>query len=151
MTELRVTPVGGPGDLAAALAIREVVFIEEAAIDPEFERDALDRSAYHVVAWQGGHAIGTGRLIPGDEIPPGQWGTWARIGRMAVLAKHRKGGVGRKLLAALETQARADGAAGIVLHAQVHARGFYDRLGYAAYGDPFDEAGVAHVRMFKKF
>ena len=33
------------------------------------------------------------------------------------------------------------------LHAQLTARGFYERAGYAAVGDVYQEAGIAHVTM----
>ena len=150
MSQVQVVPVEGPGDLAAAMAIREVVFIEEAAIPLEIERDDLDVSAFHVLAILGGHAIGTGRLVDSDETPPGESGVWKRIGRMAVLAKHRKAGAGRAILEVLEARARESKARGIVLHAQVHAQKFYEHLGYTPFGDVFEEAGIPHIRMWKK-
>ncbi len=151
MSQVQVVAVEGPGDLAAAMAIREVVFIEEAAIPLEIERDDLDDSAYHVLAMFEGHAIGTGRLVDSEELPPGQTGVWKRIGRMAVLAKHRKSGAGRAILSVLEDRAREQKSTGIVLHAQVHAQGFYERFGYTPFGPVFEEAGIPHVRMWKKF
>jgi predicted GNAT family N-acyltransferase len=150
MSQMHVVPVEGPGDLAAAMAIREVVFIEEAAIPLDIERDDLDVTAFHVLAVLGGHAIGTGRLVQSDEVPPGETGSWNRIGRMAVLAKHRKAGAGRAILEVLEARAHGNKARGIVLHAQVHAQKFYERLGYAAFGEVFQEAGIPHVRMWKR-
>ncbi len=33
------------------------------------------------------------------------------------------------------------------LHAQTHALGFYARLGFAAFGDVFDEDGIPHKAM----
>ena len=43
--------------------------------------------------------------------------------------------------------ARLRGVAAIELHAQVTARGFYERAGYAAVGEEYLEAGIAHVTM----
>ncbi len=151
MSQMHVVPVEGPGDLAAAMAIREVVFIEEAAIPLDIERDDLDVTAFHVLAVLDGHAIGTGRLVQSDEVPPGESGSWNRIGRMAVLAKHRKAGAGRAILEVLEARARENKAKGIVLHAQVHAQKFYERLGYTPFGAVFEEAGIPHIRMWKRF
>lgn len=150
VSQTLVMPVAGPGDFAAAMAIREVVFIEEAAIPPDVERDDKDASAFHVLAMQGGHSVGTGRLVTGQEPPPHHRGDWGRIGRMAVLAAHRKGGVGRAILEALEARARHHALSGIILHAQVHARGFYEHLGYVAFGPEFEEAGIPHVKMMKE-
>ncbi|MGX1638627.1 GNAT family N-acetyltransferase, partial [Streptomyces albidoflavus] len=33
------------------------------------------------------------------------------------------------------------------LHAQTHALGFYERLGYQAYGPEFEDAGIPHRAM----
>src|SRR5215210_3564681 len=88
---IQITPVKNDGELFQALAIREIVFIEEQHVPEGIERDAEDARAYHVLAFQGGHAIGTGRLVMMPSPPPGESrGTWAQIGRMAVLQAHRK-------------------------------------------------------------
>lgn len=150
MADISITPAKGPGDLAAALAIREVVFIEEQAVPQDIERDDQDETAFHVLAMQGGHAVGTGRLVATQEAPEGEQGRWGRIGRMAVLASHRKGGVGRLILRALESHARDLKLSGIVLHAQVMSKGFYEKEGYEPFGAVFDEAGMPHVKMSKR-
>lgn len=144
-----VVPVKSEGELFQALAIREIVFIEEQSVPATMERDAEDATAYHVLAMKGGHAIGTGRLVELPEPPPGQKGKWGRVGRMAVLSSDRKLGVGRKLLGALETEARQRGLNGIKLHAQLAAMEFYKRHGYEADGAVFDEAGMPHLEMKK--
>lgn len=43
--------------------------------------------------------------------------------------------------------ARARGLTAVDLHAQTHALGFYERLGYVAYGPEDLEAGIAHRSM----
>ena len=68
---------------------------------------------------------------------------------MAVLQAHRGGGVGAQLLAALEAEARRQGMAGIVMHAQLYALGFYRHHGYEPVGPVFQEAGIDHVEMRK--
>ncbi|WP_373045087.1 GNAT family N-acetyltransferase [Vulgatibacter sp.] len=149
-TEVEIIPVDGPGDFAAALAIREVVFIEEQQVPREIERDDEDPTAYHVLAQVGGHAIGTGRLVELREPPPGEKGRWGQIGRMAVLVSNRRGKVGSKILAALEAEASKRGLDGIVLHAQVYAHDFYVHVGYADASPIFEEAGIPHVEMRKR-
>ena len=144
-----VVPVRNEGELFQALAIREVVFIEEQSVPAMMERDAEDASAFHVLALRGGHAIGTGRLVELPEPPPGQTGKWGRVGRMAVLSSDRKHGVGAKLLTALEDEAKRHGLNGIKLHAQLSAMEFYKRHGYEADGAVFEEAGMPHLEMKK--
>lgn len=148
-TPVVVVPVKSEGELFQALAIREVVFIEEQSVPATMERDAEDASAFHVLAMRGGHAIGTGRLVELAEPPPGHTGKWGRVGRMAVLSSDRKHGVGAKLLDTLEAEARRRGLDGIKLHAQLAAMEFYKRHGYEADGAVFEEAGMPHLEMKK--
>ena len=149
-TQTSIVPVKNEADLAQALAIREVVFIEEQHVPETIERDAEDARAYHVLALQGGHAIGTGRLVLLSKPPKSETGSWAQIGRMAVLQASRKGGVGTDLLNALEAEARRRKVAGILLHAQVSAMEFYRRHGYQPHGAVFEEAGMPHLMMKKQ-
>lgn len=148
--EIEIAPVAGPGDLAAALAIREVVFIEEQQVPREIERDDEDPTAFHLLAMVGGHAVGTGRLVERKAPPEGESGRWGQIGRMAVLVSHRTGKVGTRLLRELEAEARRRGLDGIVLHSQVYAHGFYQRMGYGEHGPIFEEAGIPHLEMRKR-
>lgn len=148
-TPIAIVPVTNEGELFQALAIREVVFIEEQSVPEGLERDAEDASAYHVLAMKGGHAIGTGRLVELPEPPPGAQGKWGRVGRMAVLSSDRRHGVGVKLLSALEAEAKRRGLQGIKLHAQLSAMEFYKRHGYEADGAVFEEAGMPHLEMKK--
>lgn len=148
--EVTIVPVQNEGDLFQALAIREVVFIEEQHVPEGIERDAEDSKAYHVLAMQAGHAIGTGRLVMLPAPPAGETGVWAQVGRMAVLSAHRKGGTGSMLLTALEAEARKRGVNGIILHAQLYSLEFYRKHGYAPVGAVFEEAGMPHLEMHKK-
>lgn len=150
-TEIRIKPVENEGELFQALAIREIVFIEEQSVPESLERDADDAAAFHVLAMDGKHAIGTGRLVPLPAPPPGETGSWGRIGRMAVLQSNRKGGTGSLLLAALEAEAQRRKLNGILLHAQLSAMEFYKRHGYEPHGAVFDEAGMPHLEMKKRF
>jgi predicted GNAT family N-acyltransferase len=137
-------------ELMQALAIREVVFIEEQHVPEGIERDAEDARAFHVLAFQGGHAIGTGRLVALSAAVSGESKPWGQIGRMAVLQAHRKAKVGTLLLAALEAEARRQGMSGIMMHAQLYAIGFYRRHAYEPVGPVFEEAGIDHVEMRKR-
>ncbi|HZZ84199.1 MAG TPA: GNAT family N-acetyltransferase [Anaeromyxobacteraceae bacterium] len=141
---VRVKVVETPAEREASRELRRRVFVEEQRVPPELEYDALDETADHVLALdEAGACVGTGRLVTQS---PGV----GRVGRMAVEARCRGGGIGAKVLAELERLARARGLAEIVLHAQVHAQPFYDRAGYLPEGDRFEEAGIAHVSMRKR-
>lgn len=133
----------GPDDVAACYAVRHEVFVIGQAVPVEIERDELDEAADHAVAVDAdGAVVGTGRLVS----RPDRVGV---VGRMAVLPAVRGRGVGAAVLGRLEAAAAERGLVTVELHAQRHAEGFYARLGYAAYGEPFDEAGIEHVHMRK--
>ncbi|MFT4196181.1 YbgC/FadM family acyl-CoA thioesterase [Ottowia sp.] len=124
-----------------ARAVRTAVFVQEQGIPQEDEWDALDDTAVHAVVTNLlGRPVGTGRLLREAE------GT-ARIGRMAVDRALRGGGVGRQVVQALEQAARARGDTAVVLGAQRSAEPFYARLGYAPYGEPYEEVGIPHIGM----
>ena len=69
-----IAPVKNEGELMQALAVREVVFIEEQSVPEDMERDEDDQHAYHLLAMDKGHAIGTGRLVALKEPPTGEQG-----------------------------------------------------------------------------
>jgi predicted GNAT family N-acyltransferase len=131
--------VAAPGEHAALLRLRHEVFCVEQGVPVELERDALDAVAIHLVAVHGDRVIGTCRLVPGGD-------SWT-LGRMAVRADRRAGGVGRDLLAHAHTLARDWGAQRVTLSAQVPVQGFYGRQGYISEGDVFMDAGIPHIRM----
>jgi predicted GNAT family N-acyltransferase len=145
-----ISPVKNAGELMQALAVREVVFIEEQSVPEDMERDEEDQAAYHLLAVDKGHAIGTGRLVMLKEPPAGETGQWGRVGRMAVLQAYRKSGVGSRLLNMLEAEAKKRSFAGIMLHAQLSAMEFYKRHGYEPHGAVFQEAGMPHLEMKRR-
>ena len=147
MPEFEAVPVTTLEQMADALAVRRRVFIEEQGVPEDEEIDDHDGdpasvpTALHVVLYLDGRPIGTGRLL----LPPD--GEGAHIGRMAVLAEHRRMGAGRAVMLALQSLAMARGMHDITLAAQLHATGFYERLGYIARGDVFLDAGIEHRWM----
>jgi len=127
-----------------AQRIRTDVFVDEQRIPAELEWDEADAAAVHAVAYNRlGQAIGTGRLL---QQSPGI----ARIGRMAVHRAIRGGGVGQGLLEALLGVAARRGDREAMLHAQRSAEAFYAGLGFTPRGEPFDEAGIAHIEMTRR-
>lgn len=129
------------GERLDAYVVRRNVFQREQQVPEEIERDALDESAEHVVAYVDGVAAGAGRLVIEGEA--------ARVGRMAVRAPARGRGLGTAVLACLEAIAVERNCRSVVLHAQLAAAPFYRRLGYTEEGDVFVEAGIEHVTMRK--
>lgn len=125
---------------ADAFLVRQEVFIREQGVPAELELDEFDSSAVHVLAYQDKHCIGTGRLVNLSDQQ-------SQIGRMAVLAKFRRKGVGKLILQKLVDLATSKGSQEIVLHSQVSVIPFYEKLGFQAQGDVYDEAGISHRNM----
>jgi predicted GNAT family N-acyltransferase len=128
------------GDWAAmraqAAPIRLAVFVREQGCPEAQEWDAHDAVSVHAVARVDGVPVATGRLLPD-----------ARIGRMAVLAPHRRGGVGTRVLLHLVGLSAARGDPAVELSAQCYVRDFYARHGFVAYGPVYDDCGIPHQAM----
>lgn len=139
---MRVVIAASPRERADALAVRLAVFVEEQGIPREEELDELDEVAVHFVGYASDTPIAAGRLVLSDG--------YAKIGRMAVLREHRGTGAGRLVLDALEREGLARGVRLFKLSAQLSARSFYDRAGYAATGEVYDEVGIPHIAMEKR-
>ncbi|MEU5039698.1 GNAT family N-acetyltransferase [Streptomyces griseorubiginosus] len=139
-----------PADREACFTVRKEVFVGEQGVPEDIEYDAYDAVALHVLAVrEDGVPLGTGRLLFG-EAAAGKTGGDASVGslgRLAVTQAARGLGVGAALVRVIEDAARARGLAAVDLHAQTHALGFYERLGYVAYGPEFPDAGIAHRAM----
>ena len=123
-----------------AFLVRQAVFIQEQRVPAELELDEFDLSATHALAYQDAQCIGTGRLV---ELGNGQTQIW----RLAVLAQFRGVGIGKQILEKLVELAISQGAKTIILHAQLSAIPFYEKLGFQVQGDAYDEAGIAHRNM----
>ena len=135
--------VAGPEDRAEIAALRTRVFVEEQGVPPEIEQDAADETAVHVLSRDdAGRVVATGRLLVR--------GSTAGIGRMAADAAVRGRGHGAAVLAELHRQAAVRGVTEIELHAQVTARRFYERAGYTAVGEEYEEAGITHITMRRR-
>ncbi len=141
--EISIRDADGPAGMAACLAIRREVFCVEQGVSEELEIDGRDPECRHFLLRLDGRAVGTARVRP---LEPGV----AKIERVAILARHRGGGLGSALMRHLLRQLDDAGCATALLHAQAHSETFYRALGFATEGAPFEEAGIPHVRMTRK-
>lgn len=114
------------------------VFVgEQHILEPEY--DDIDYKSIHLFIPEGGRVIAYARLFP-DETP----GIW-HLGRM--LTVRRKQGLGAAVIRAAVETVRQRGGRQIVLHAQLQASGFYERQGFQACSEIFEEAGIPHIEM----
>jgi predicted GNAT family N-acyltransferase len=69
------------------------------------------------------------------------------IGRVATVKSHRGRGIATGVMQALINACVTMGGQRQILHAQISARGFYEKLGFTAYGEEFCDAGILHIAM----
>lgn len=135
--EVHVLPVEWESHRHQLNEVRNAVFVEEQGVPQELEWDGLDAEAAHFLAInEAGQALGCARLL----------GT-GQIGRMAVVASRRRGGIGRRLLDAAIDKARQHGHAQVFVHAQTEVAHFYRNAGFLPEGEEFMEAGIPHIAM----
>ena len=135
---MRVRDADFTADFAIIHRLRETVFIDEQRVPRELEFDERDPLCHHVLVFDGDLAVGTGRL----DLENG-----GKVGRVAVVATHRRSGVGTAVMEKLHAIAREQKHANVWCNAQLTAVPFYERLGYVSSGPVFQEAGIDHVRM----
>ena len=134
--------------LGEALSVRRAVFVEEQGVPEDEEIDARDGvpaatpDVVHALGRLDGRPVATARLLLGQPA-----GEHPHVGRVAVLAAMRGRGYGAAIMRLLQDEARRRGHGGVTLAAQEHAAGFYARLGYAARGGLFLDAGIEHRWM----
>jgi predicted GNAT family N-acyltransferase len=122
-----------------ATSIRQEVFVEEQQFPVESEFDALDAQSVHVVVYDDGRPVATGRVLHDGKT--------FRIGRLAVIKEYRGKGFGDLLIKLLLLKVFEFNPSVVRISAQTYAKGFYERYGFAQVGDEFMEDGVPHIPM----
>ena len=133
-----------PGDeVYQMLALRESVFVVEQQCAYQ-EADGYDEEAAHLFGRDQ-----TGRLAAyGRVLPPLSKYAEPSIGRLVVSKDLRGTGLGalliRRCIAYCEEHYSGQA---IMLSAQFAIKHFYEALGFAAQGKPYDDAGIEHIDM----
>ncbi len=124
----------------AAFALRREVFVIEQQIPEAEEFDADDFTATHVVAIASGNVVATLRIIWTPEH--------VKLGRVVVSQLWRGQGISTRLLRYAMDLARDKGETRFYLTAQHDKLAVYEKLGFIAFGAPFDDgSGILHLRM----
>lgn len=134
--------LGSWAELGAKVsALRSEVFVDEQGIAPDGVWDESDAVALHAVALNRlGQTVASGCLVQHSTAV-------GHIGRMAVNRVLRGSRLGREVLTTLVRAAQERGDREVLVHAQCSAEGFYTRMGFAARGVAFEEAGTKHIEM----
>jgi predicted GNAT family N-acyltransferase len=121
------------------LALRRQVFILEQHVPAEEEFDSYDLTATHVVAVLDGDVIGALRILFLDEH--------VKFGRVAVAQSARGKGIASRMMRFAMELAANRGEARFYLTAQTDKLTLYEKLGFVAYGEEFQDGGMPHLAM----
>ena len=72
-----------------------------------------------------------------------------RLMQVAVDTIYQGEGIGRELVAYAEKRAKEAGYDTIIMHAMLFVVNFYEKIGYHAEGDVFEEQGITFLKMVK--
>jgi len=122
-----------------ALELRRAVFIIEQGVPEAVERDEYDAAATHVVALLDGTLVGVARIVFLDEH--------VKIGRVAVAKSARGRGLATSMMHFAMDFARARGETKFYLTAQTDKLALYEKLGFVAFGEEFEDGGMPHLAM----
>lgn len=128
-------------ELEEAYRIRKIVFVDEQHVPMEEEVDDFEKEAIHFIGYHEDEVVAASRLRFVDEL--------GKLERICVLKPYRGKSYGKKIIERMEAEIAKRGYSKAKLHAQTHAKEFYERLGYKVVSEQFFDAGILHVAMAK--
>jgi ElaA protein len=132
-------------ELYSVLKLRTDVFFLEQRIDEE-ELDNRDQEPTTRHYWIADAAGAAAYLRVLENPAPEHRDARTVIGRVVVRADRRGDGLARHLLA----HAIGDyGDRPLMLHAQEYIAPLYADFGFEAFGEPYQEAGIPHISMYR--
>ncbi|WOO89688.1 GNAT family N-acetyltransferase [Mollicutes bacterium LVI A0078] len=135
-------------ELEQTLELRKQVFCEEQGVPEKEEIDVFDdvnhKKSMHLIVTDKGQVVGTLRVVNSTD--------YAKIGRVAVKADFRGKGIGKKMVNFAIDECLDQNLFNVrnkyfYLESQVEAIPFYEKLGFKAYGEEFDDCGIPHRKM----
>ncbi len=135
-------------ELRKTLELRKVVFCEEQGVPEKDEIDVFDdlghKRSMHIIVTDKGQVVGTLRVVNRTD--------YVKIGRVAVAKDFRGKGIGTKMVNFAIDECLAENLFNcrnkyFYLESQVDAIPFYEKLGFKAYGEEFDDCGIMHRKM----
>lgn len=142
MGHLIVKLVASSEEITVAQSIRRAVFQLEQGVPPDVDFDGQDETATQLIAYLDQQPVGTARIRYLDDYT-------AKIERLAVLPIGRGQGIGQKIMEKALDVAAKKNLKEVVIHAQKYIKCLHQKLGFAQEGEPFQEAGIPHIKMRK--
>ncbi|MBU2219345.1 GNAT family N-acetyltransferase, partial [Patescibacteria group bacterium] len=136
MESIKIKLVKIPQELIDAKDIRRQIFQKEQGISEELDFDGKDKKSHHVVVYYKDRPIGTTRIryLEDNKV--------AKIERTSVLQEFRGKDIGKQIIEYALDFLNKKGIEKVILNAQEHAKGFYEKLGFKQEGEIFKEASI---------
>lgn len=136
---ISVHKISNNTDLQKAFAIRDIVFVQEQGCPADLEHEHDDMAT---------HFLTTVDHVPAAAARWRKTDAGYKLERFAVLKAYRRQGLATVLIRAVLADLPAD-ARYIYLNAQTDAIPVYEKSGFVPVGEPFEEAGIRHMKMVK--
>jgi ElaA protein len=130
----------GPQELYSMLALRQDVLVVEQT-SPYPDLDFTDQTASHLLVKIGTDLVAYARC----NWPSGET-VFASFGRVVVSKQHRGKGLGKELVQRILARLGKE-PCDVEIGAQLHLEKFYSHFGFVRDGEPYDDVGVAHIKM----
>lgn len=136
-----------PDDVFDMAKLRsDVFFLEQKITEEELDYHDRDPSTIHLWFSDDQGMAGYLRIVHDDSAAAHNNGIPTSLGRMVVRKDHRGAGLASDLMrAALDVV----GDRPLYLHGQTYVTSLYERFGFVAEGEEFEEAGIPHVLMVR--
>jgi len=136
-----------PNDVFEMAVLRsEVFFLEQHIDEEEFDHHDREETTLHLWCRDEGGMQAYLRLVHDDTVANQHDGIADSLGRMVVRADMRGQGLAKKLL---NRALVIHGERPLYLHSQEYITPLYEKVGFVAVGDPFQEAGITHQLMIR--
>lgn len=137
---IEINEVTGTEQMKQVYQIRKEVFIQEQKVPESIELDGFDDLSLHFILYEDHKPVSTLRLRPvGGDL---------KVERVATIKEARGKGYATKLMEHIQTnKERFEPTGRLKMHAQLDAKGFYEKLGWQVQSEIFYEAGIAHILM----
>ena len=132
----------GSTEYAATITLRDRVLRKPLGLEYSQADLTAEHDQIHLVCMCEEKLVGCLILLPVDKAE-------IRMRQVAVDPAEQGKGVGRTLVLYAEELAKSRGFTKMVLHARDAAVPFYEKLGYARVGEPFEEVTIMHWEMQK--
>lgn len=126
---------------------RRVLRAHDPSLPVENPQDLAPGAFHLAVVDDDGTVVGIGSFSP--QPFPADGRAAVRLRGMAVEPARRSEGIGGLLLQAAFDRLRHEGVRTLWANARMPALAFYERHGFTAVGEPFDEIGIRHVLVVR--